>query len=72
MNSDENGNQGVDDPMTPPNGVKAPGRGHAAIQEGPAQASEIDDDDAIEDEVDADEDLEEDDEDDEDDEEDDQ
>ena len=52
MSSHENGNQGVDDP-TPPNGVKAPGKDHAAIQEGPAQDSEIDDDDGIEDEVDA-------------------
>jgi hypothetical protein len=69
MSSYENG---VDDPTTPPKGVKAPGQEHAAIQEGPAQDSEIDDDDAIEDEVDAEVDLDDDEEDDEVDEEDDQ
>lgn len=63
MSSYENG---VDDPTTPPNGVKAPGKDHAAIQDGPAQDSEIDDDDAIEDEVDAEVDLDDDDKDEED------
>ncbi|MBB2756084.1 hypothetical protein XarbCFBP8138_04260 [Xanthomonas arboricola] len=67
MSNDENGNRGVDDP-TPPNGIKAPGRDNTPIQEGPAQDSEIDDDDGIEDPVEDDDDLgAEDDEDDEDD-----
>ncbi|OBR72772.1 hypothetical protein A7D35_15265 [Xanthomonas arboricola] len=56
MSNDENGNRGVDDP-TPPNGIKAPGSDNTPIQEGPAQDSEIDDDDGIEDPVEDDDDL---------------
>ncbi|NJC49168.1 UNVERIFIED_ORG: hypothetical protein GGR78_002440 [Xanthomonas campestris] len=56
MSNDENGNRGVDDP-TAPNGIKAPGRDNTPIQEGPAQDSEIDDDDGIEDPVEDDDDL---------------
>lgn len=48
---------GIDGP-TPPNGVKAPGKNEDLLQDGPAQDSEIDDDDSIEDELDDDEDEE--------------
>ncbi|QBH01228.1 hypothetical protein [Xanthomonas oryzae] len=53
MSTNQNGNRGIDDP-TPPNGVKAPGKHENLVQEGPAQDSEIDDDDNIEDALDKD------------------
>ncbi|MCC4603979.1 hypothetical protein [Xanthomonas campestris] len=56
MSNSQNGNRGVDDP-TPPNGVKAPGKNEDLLQDGPAQDSEIDDDDGIEHDVDEDEDT---------------
>ncbi|KUF34602.1 hypothetical protein [Xanthomonas phaseoli] len=62
MSNNQNANRGIDDP-TPPNGVKAPGKNEDLLQDGPAQDSEIDDDDSIEDELDEDEEDEEDDED---------
>ncbi|MEB1092932.1 hypothetical protein VDP39_19610, partial [Xanthomonas campestris pv. campestris] len=46
--TDNDSNQGPSDP-NPPDGVKTPGKPHAPVQEGPAQDSEIDDDDSIED-----------------------
>lgn len=48
MSTDNDTNRGPSDP-NPPDGVKAPGKPHAPVQEGPAQDSEIDDDDSIED-----------------------
>ncbi|WAT15335.1 hypothetical protein [Xanthomonas fragariae] len=51
MSNDKNGNQGIDD-LRPPNGVKAPGKNEDLLQDGPAQISQIDDDDGIEDDVD--------------------
>lgn len=55
MRTQDSGTTRIDDP-TPPNGVKAPGKNEDLLQDGPAQDSEIDDDDGIEDDVDADED----------------
>lgn len=57
MSNNQNANRGIDGP-TPPNGVKAPGKNEDLLQDGPAQDSEIDDDDSIEDELDDDEDEE--------------
>ncbi|MEQ8034496.1 hypothetical protein [Xanthomonas sp. WHRI 6106] len=55
MRTQDSGATRIDDP-TPPNGVKAPGKNEDLLQDGPAQDSEIDDDDGIEDDVDQDED----------------
>ena len=50
MSNNENGNRGIDEP-TPPNGVKAPGKHEDLLQDGPAQDTEIDDNDGIEDQI---------------------
>ncbi|MCS3747626.1 hypothetical protein [Xanthomonas sp. 3793] len=54
MRTQENGNERIDD-SRPPNGVKAPGKNEDLLQDGPAQDSEIDDDDSIEGDIDEDE-----------------
>ncbi|MEA5122643.1 hypothetical protein [Xanthomonas floridensis] len=51
MRTQEHGNERIDDP-SPPDGIKAPGKNEDLLQDGPAQDSEIDDDDSIEGEID--------------------
>ncbi|WP_434989193.1 hypothetical protein [Xanthomonas melonis] len=48
MRTNENGKPRIDEPASP-NGVKAPGKREDPLQDGPAQDTEIDDDDSIED-----------------------
>ncbi|APO95310.1 hypothetical protein [Xanthomonas vesicatoria] len=53
MRTQDTGNGRIGDP-SPPNGVKAPGKNDDLLQDGPAQDSEIDDDDSIEGDLDED------------------
>ncbi|MEA9557080.1 hypothetical protein VC273_14520 [Xanthomonas nasturtii] len=46
MRTQDNDNVRIDDP-SPPAGIKAPGKNDDLLQDGPAQDSEIDDEDSI-------------------------